>query len=272
MSEQDSCAEIVFEAKVGAVLLACARLTARQPANNSPFLPVPCALCFALFSCVCCVCFSPLQLAEQTERYDEMKENMKEVVKAKKSLSKEERNLLSVAYKNVVGARRASWRVLHSFSKSKEEGFDKQRELVDEYRRKVEDEIDDICEEILTLLEHTLLKNCQEDAEATVFYLKMMGDYLRYLAEVTEKEKRKQSADRACDAYNKAQEASTRLAPTNPIRLGLALNFSVFYYEIMNLREKACELAKNAFDLVRRLPSALVPRPVSACHVLVAPS
>eukprot|EP00591_Stephanopyxis_turris_P011954 CAMPEP_0195516254 /NCGR_PEP_ID=MMETSP0794_2-20130614/7031_1 /TAXON_ID=515487 /ORGANISM="Stephanopyxis turris, Strain CCMP 815" /LENGTH=256 /DNA_ID=CAMNT_0040644805 /DNA_START=79 /DNA_END=849 /DNA_ORIENTATION=- len=203
MSEQDSCAEIVFEAK----------------------------------------------LAEQTERYDEMKENMKEVVKAKKSLSKEERNLLSVAYKNVVGARRASWRVLHSFSKSKEEGFDKQRELVDEYRRKVEDEIDDICEEILTLLEHTLLKNCQEDAEATVFYLKMMGDYLRYLAEVTEKEKRKQSADRACDAYNKAQEASTRLAPTNPIRLGLALNFSVFYYEIMNLREKACELAKNAFDL-----------------------
>ena len=73
-----------------------------------------------------------VQLAEQTERYDEMKENMKEVVTAKKQLTKEERNLLSVAYKNVVGARRASWRVLHSFSKSKEEGFDKQRELVDE--------------------------------------------------------------------------------------------------------------------------------------------
>ena len=122
-----------------------------------------------------------LQLAEQTERYDEMKENMKEVVKAKKALSKEERNLLSVAYKNVVGARRASWRVLHSFSKSKEEGFDKQRELVHEYRRTVEGEIDQICEEILQLLEGVLLNNCSEDAEATVFYLKMMGDYLRYL-------------------------------------------------------------------------------------------
>lgn len=189
------------------------------------------------------------KLAEQTERYDEMKENMKEVVKAKKALSKEERNLLSVAYKNVVGARRASWRVLHSFSKSKEEGFDKQRELVDEYRRKVEGEIDEICEEILSLLKDILLKNCPKDDEASVFYLKMMGDYLRYLAEVTEKEKRKQSADRACDAYNEAQQASGSLAPTNPIRLGLALNFSVFYYEIMNLREKACELAKNAFDL-----------------------
>ena len=55
-----------------------------------------------------------LQLAEQTERYDEMKECMKDIVMQKKKLSKEERNLLSVAYKNVVGSRRASWRVLHS--------------------------------------------------------------------------------------------------------------------------------------------------------------
>lgn len=201
------------------------------------------------------------KLAEQCERYDEMKENMKTVVTAQRYLSKEERNLLSVAYKNVVGARRASWRVLHSFSKSKEEGFDKQRELVDQYRHSVEAEIDEICEEILTLLEEVLIKHCtvddqgkpdpqgKTDMEAKVFYLKMMGDYLRYLAEVPEKDKRTTAAQRACDAYTKAQEASTNLAPTNPIRLGLALNFSVFYYEIMNLREKACELAKNAFDL-----------------------
>jgi len=189
------------------------------------------------------------KLAEQCERYDEMKENMKEVVKAKKCLSKEERNLLSVAYKNVVGARRASWRVLHSFSKSKEEGFDKQRELVDEYRKQVEAEIDVICEEILSLLKDILLKNCETDVEATVFYLKMMGDYLRYLAEVTEHEKREQTAQRACDAYNEAQSASAGLAPTNPIRLGLALNFSVFYYEIMSMKPLACKLAKEAFDL-----------------------
>jgi hypothetical protein len=65
----------------------------------------------------------------------------------------------------------------------------------------VEGEIDDICQEILSLLGDVLLKNCQHDDEATVFYLKMMGDYLRYLAEVTEKEKRKTSADKACDAY-----------------------------------------------------------------------
>ncbi|KAJ7014610.1 hypothetical protein NC653_004044 [Populus alba x Populus x berolinensis] len=38
------------------------------------------------------------------------------------------------------------------------------------------------------------------------------------------------------------------LSPTHPIRLGLALNFSVFYYEIMNSPERACHLAKQAFD------------------------
>jgi hypothetical protein len=42
--------------------------------------------------------------------------------------------------------------------------------------------------------------------------------------------------------------ANTDLAPTHPIRLGLALNFSVFYYEIMGQPDQACELAKNAFD------------------------
>ena len=79
------------------------------------------------------------------------------------------------------------------------------------YRRKVEGEIDDICQEILGLLTDTLVPACGGDDEATVFYLKMKGDYLRYLAEVTEKEKRTQSADMACDAYNKAQARSTLL-------------------------------------------------------------
>merc|ERR1712060_587170 len=50
-------------------------------------------------------------------------------------------------------------------------------------------------------------------------------------------------------AYQEASDISqTNLAPTHPIRLGLALNFSVFYYEILNSPERACKLAKAAFD------------------------
>ena len=75
------------------------------------------------------------------------------------------------------------------------------------------------------------------------------GDYHRYLAEFAIGEKRKESADKSLEAYKNATEvAQTDLAPTHPIRLGLALNFSVFYYEILNSPDQACHLAKQAFD------------------------
>jgi 14-3-3 protein epsilon len=75
------------------------------------------------------------------------------------------------------------------------------------------------------------------------------GDYHRYVAEYATGEDRKTSADDAHESYKQATEiASTELATTHPIRLGLALNFSVFYYEILNSPERACQLAKQAFD------------------------
>lgn len=75
------------------------------------------------------------------------------------------------------------------------------------------------------------------------------GDYHRYLAEFAIGDKRKDSADKSLDAYKAATEvAQTELPPTHPIRLGLALNFSVFYYEILNAPDQACHLAKQAFD------------------------
>ena len=75
------------------------------------------------------------------------------------------------------------------------------------------------------------------------------GDYHRYLAEFAIGDKRKTSADKSLEAYKAATEvAQTDLAPTHPIRLGLALNFSVFYYEILNAPDQACHLAKQAFD------------------------
>lgn len=75
------------------------------------------------------------------------------------------------------------------------------------------------------------------------------GDYHRYLAEFALGDKRKTSSDKSLEAYTAATDiAQTDLAPTHPIRLGLALNFSVFYYEILNSPDQACHLAKQAFD------------------------
>jgi 14-3-3 protein epsilon len=82
--------------------------------------------------------------------------------------------------------------------------------------------------------------------ESKVFYLKMKGDYHRYKAEFATQEDRKEAAENSLVAYTKANDiAQNELPPTHPIRLGLALNFSVFYYEILNTPERACRLAKQ---------------------------
>jgi len=189
------------------------------------------------------------KLAEQAERYDEMVQAMKNVAQLNVELTVEERNLLSVAYKNVVGARRASWRIISSIEqkeKSKENEANVAR--IKSYGKKVEKELADICHDVLNVLDNHLIKSSTSD-ESKVFYYKMKGDYYRYMAEFSSEEDRKQAAENSLGAYQQASKiASAALPPTHPIRLGLALNFSVFYYEILNEPDKACELAKKAFD------------------------
>ena len=175
---------------------------------------------------------------------------MKSVAKMEGSeLSIDERNLLSLGYKNVVGSRRISWRTLTSLIHHEEQKGDAgQPEEIKLYRGTVEKEIEKICNDALSLLDDCLIPRAAS-GESKVFYLKMKGDYLRYLAEFKDDSDRKQVADRANEAYQEATKvASAELAPTQPIRLGLALNYSVFFYEIMNLPREACMLAKRAFD------------------------
>ncbi|KAL9668645.1 hypothetical protein QQ045_006183 [Rhodiola kirilowii] len=192
------------------------------------------------------------KLAEQAERYEEMVEFMEKVagaVRTGEELTVEERNLLSVAYKNVIGARRASWRIISSIEQKEESrGNDGHVATIREYRAKIESELSSICEGILKLLDSKLIGSASV-GDSKVFYLKMKGDYHRYLAEFKTGDERKEAAENTLNAYKAAQEiANAELAPTHPIRLGLALNFSVFYYEILNSPDRACNLAKEAFD------------------------
>ncbi|KAJ2014302.1 Growth-regulating factor 12 [Coemansia sp. S680] len=189
------------------------------------------------------------KLAEQAERYDEMVQYMKAVAKLGADLTVEERNLLSVAYKNVIGSRRASWRIVSSIeNKELSRGNAVQVERIKGYRAVIESELHEVCEDILAVLKDNLLKSAEEP-ESKIFYYKMEGDYYRYLSEFLQSEAREQAAKSAEKSYNEASDvANKELASTHPIRLGLALNFSVFYYEIANSPEKACKLAKDAFD------------------------
>ncbi|XP_076364660.1 14-3-3 protein epsilon-like [Tachypleus tridentatus] len=189
------------------------------------------------------------KLAEQAERYDEMVEAMKYVASLDIELTVEERNLLSVAYKNVIGARRASWRIISSIEQKEEnKGNEGKLEMIHQYRIKVENELREICQDILDVLDKHLIP-AANSGESKVFYYKMKGDYHRYLAEFATGNDRKEATENSLVAYKAANDiAMTELPPTHPIRLGLALNFSVFYYEILNSPDRACRLAKAAFD------------------------
>ena len=185
--------------------------------------------------------------------------------------------------KHFSGARRASWRIVSSIEQ-KEEAKNNEAHVarIKTYRavvslkgsqkdlfrflypspthrplsppsrsptqKQIEKELTDICASILALLDDHLVPTASS-GESKVFYLKMKGDYHRYLAEFKTGADRKDAAEHTLLAYKAAQDiALVDLAPTHPIRLGLALNFSVFYYEILNSPERACHLAKQAFD------------------------
>jgi len=205
------------------------------------------------------------RLAEAAERYSDMALRMKDLVEQKiknidagatdvneKTLDVEARNLFSVAYKNVIGAVRSSWRTITSGQFG-----DIDVKVTDSYKKAIETKMEGICTEVLSLLGGTqatktgllsVWKGSQgnEDAEARIFYMKMRGDYYRYLSEFNERQEYKSGAEQSYkEAMNLAKNA---LAETHPTRLGLALNYSVCYYEILKKPEKACELAKEAFD------------------------
>jgi len=190
------------------------------------------------------------KLAEQAERYDDMVTFMKELTNTEGKLTDEQRNLLSVAFKNVVGARRSAWRIISSIEQKQQEKKE-ESEFTAAYRKEIEKELEERCGEVLDLIKDHLLKTVDETtnpSEAKVFYLKMKADYFRYLVEVSVGEKRDGFANSSKEAYTAASTEAKDLPNTHPIKLGLALDFSVFYYEIMNDPALACELAKKSFD------------------------
>merc|ERR1711972_285245 len=189
------------------------------------------------------------KLAEQAERYDEMADYMEQVGKQPDELTVEERNLLSVAYKNAVGSRRAAWRIITSVEqKEKSKGNEENAGYAKEYCAKVEAELQKICDTILGLLDENLIGKAS-NGESKVFYQKMKADYYRYIAEFTDGDAKKKAAESARLAYAEASAVAEKgLAVTHPIRLGLALNYSVFQYEVLSNPDEACKMARTAFE------------------------
>mmetsp|Transcript_19150 Transcript_19150/g.19160 ORF Transcript_19150/g.19160 Transcript_19150/m.19160 type:complete len:249 (-) Transcript_19150:26-772(-) len=190
------------------------------------------------------------KLAEHAERYEELVSFMREFVKKERTaLSLEERNLLSAAYKSLVGNRRTSWRILHSIEeKEGRRNNEENKQRACDYKVRVENELRNFCGEILRLIDTDLLPTSGDD-ESRVFYLKMKGDYYRYICEFTTGQARDESAKGASESYEQALKAAEEHLPsTNSTRLGLILNYSVFHYEILQRPQEACAMTSKAFD------------------------
>lgn len=188
------------------------------------------------------------KLYERAEKFEDMVKWINKFVQMDPVLSHDERNILSAGFKNVISSKRASWRLLHSMEKKEEKKHSPNLAYLQEIKGKVEDEMRRICDEIQDSLDKYLIPNAK-DPENKVFYLKLKGDYYRYRAEFTSGQENEQATNQAEKAYKEAYEIAEKHIPiSSSTRLGLALNFSVFYYEIRNLKEEACQIAKSAFE------------------------
>jgi len=189
--------------------------------------------------------FNLAGVAETAERYDDMRQILKILVSKKvaekQSLSIDERNLLSVAYKNVVGSKRQSWRTIT-------QGVFEviAPEYLQKYREVLEGELEDVCKEAIELLKMMTASETDLETENKVFLLKMSADYYRYLAEFKDDLSNRENAEKF---YKDAFDIAIKELPeTHPTRLGLALNYSVCCFEIMKKQDLACKIAKEAFD------------------------
>ena len=137
-------------------------------------------------------------------------------------------------------------------------------EAISLYKGVIENRLHANCTQIVDLLQNHVLPRVEKryrdknvkSVEERAFFYKMIGDYNRYASESCSSDQSKERLpgfkQGALDAYSKSLELCSRkdcgIKPYNSVKLGLALNFSVFYYEIMSDAKRACEIAKDALE------------------------
>ncbi len=186
-------------------------------------------------------------LAEQCSRYEEMCDFLEDEFKHRdKDFNEDERNLLSNAYKSYIQEIRATMKTILAYERTEKK---KKKSSVLTYtiiyKEQTLNDLIKRCQRVIKIVDDYLLKRAEND-EAIVFYLKMKADYFRYIAESAEGNLKKQKSDSSLKYYEEAIKRAKKLDVLNSIRLGLFINYSLFYYEILNNHKKAIDIAKNA--------------------------
>jgi 14-3-3 protein epsilon len=189
------------------------------------------------------------RVAEKADCHEDTIKIMEDLIKTKENdLNLEERNILSSAYKNLVSSRRSAWRSINAVEIKEKNSNSKLVQLITDLKLTLEKELKDLCNNILKILNEYLIRKAK-DNESKIFYLKMRSDYFRYLSEFEIDEKKTENIDNALNSYKQATELAVKLPTTHPMKLGLALNYSVFYYEILNDKQTAFKIASEIFNM-----------------------
>jgi len=188
------------------------------------------------------------KLYERAERYSDMVKTINKFVELDPKLTRDERNILSAGYKNIISDKRASWRLLNSMERKESKKNSSQVDNIKSVKNSIEKELTNIIDDIQLIIDKYLIPNAI-DAENKVYYLKLKGDYYRYKCEFAIGKEFNEACSIAEKVYEEANDIANKSIPiSSSTRLGLALNYSVFFYEIKGLKEEACKIAKNAFD------------------------
>ena len=197
------------------------------------------------------------KLYEKTERYPDMVKTINKFVELNPKLTKNERNILCSGYKNIIADKRASWRLLNSMEKKESKKNSSQLVNIKTVKKNIENDLNKITEEIISIIDKYLLPSAP-DIETKVFFMKIKGDYLRYKCEFTSGKEFNEACTNAEKIYKEAYDQANKNIPiSSSTRLGLGLNFSVFYYEIKGQKEEAMKIAKTVFEEAMKVADIL---------------
>ena len=190
------------------------------------------------------------QVALIAERYLDASKYVEELIKKKKEdLTKEEKNIFYKSFKYVVNSKRSAWLSIN-YLEEKEKN-DERMEIIKNYKNIIEKDILDICKNVISLINNFLLTKAVID-ESKMFYLKMKGDYYRYLCEFKALNENKNYLEESEKNYKNAIDLSQNISWIGTIKLGLYLNYSVFIYEIKKDTKKAIQIAKEAVKSAKK--------------------
>jgi len=132
---------------------------------------------------------------------------LRPVIKEKSAnLTSDERNLLSVAFKNLISAQRTAIRTISAVEQNPK--YQKHSAALADYKKKVEEELYTNCDMIINLIKSDIVPNAVEHDSKT-FFLKMVGDYCRYISESATGDRLQTCKDQASKSYGEAQELAT---------------------------------------------------------------